>query len=1000
MARNDEHTLNTALAECLRGKSPAWKPAGAVTSESLGTLEGGGRPDILVTPAHAPPVVLETEVEPAPTVEKDAEERLDRRLKSTGKPIRYAVAVRLPDALREAPEGELPYQVGRARARYAVLSSDPPAEATSPPGAAAGRSRFPRQGWIQGDVDDLAGLVENIALSERALARSTDILETAIRHAAGRLREGLHDRPAILQEIGDLLHQDPGVQTDRMAMAIVANACCFHNGVAGSSDAKQIRSLDQLRMETGTLPKNRVLEEWRAILRINYWPIFAIARNILVGIPSRVAAQVLDVLAKTADALEAEGVTRSHDLTGRMFQKLIQDRKFLATFYTRPEAATLLAELAVGMMDADWDDPEAMGRIRVGDLACGTGTLLLAAYHSLTARCRRAGGNDAALHRTMIEKCLIGADIMPAAAHLTASMLSSVHPAIPYDRTQIYTLPYGNDPQVARLCLGSLSLLESEQMPSLFGTGLSRGMRGLGGTEEVEVQETASSSFAMADGSLDLVIMNPPFTRPTNHEATDEAVPSFAGFGTTKAEQDQMSKELQRLRRIVKRRRKKAGDAPPASHGNAGLPSNFLDLAHAKLRPGGVLAVVLPLSMAQGAASEASRQLFARHYRDIMILTLAGARSEDKCFSADTGMGEMLLLARKRPVRSRSTQDARQAAATWIILKRRPRSAAEAGEIARSIRQNAVAIRSGSRQALDVAIGGDTLGAGLPATLADGGMASVLDVSLADAALHLQNGVLPLPQVASQEPLPTICLSQIGQRGPVHRDVGGKPNTSQQARGPFKIVPLSGVPTFPALWGHDAPRERRLIVNPDSMGSVRTGRAADAAAVWRTASRLHFNLDFRLNSQSLAACLTPTRAIGGVAWPSIQPLDLTWEEPLAAWANTTLGLILFWWMGTTQQSGRTRLTVTRLPDLPVLDLRTLTPGQISDLSAAANTIAPMKFLPAHLAAKDPVRIELDRLVLKEVLGFRSDAMEQVALLRRKWCAEPTVHGGKKDRLAP
>ncbi len=155
-----------------------------------------------------------------------------------------------------------------------------------------------------------------------------------------------------------------------------------------------------------------------------------------------------------------------------------------------------------------------------------------------------------------------------------------------------------------------------------------------------------------------------------------------------------------------------------------------------------------------------------------------------------------------------------------------------------------------------------------------------------------------------------------------------------------------------------------------------------------------------MNSQSLAACLTPDRAIGGRAWPSFPPNDSLWEEPLTAWANTTLGLILFWWMGTTQQSGRTRLTITRLPDLPVLDIRKLTPTQISDLTAAAHTIAPKKFLPAHRAAEDPVRKELDRLVLEVALGFSADAMDQVALLRRKWCAEPTVHGGKSDRLAP
>ena len=41
-----------------------------------------------------------------------------------------------------------------------------------------------------------------------------------------------------------------------------------------------------------------------------------------------------------------------------------------------------------------------------------------------------------------------------------------------------------------------------------------------------------------------------------------------------------------------------------AGHGNAGLGSNFMDLAHVLLRPGGVLALVLPLTVVQGAAWE------------------------------------------------------------------------------------------------------------------------------------------------------------------------------------------------------------------------------------------------------------------------------------------------------------------------------------------------------------------------------------------------------------
>ena len=82
----------------------------------------------------------------------------------------------------------------------------------------------------------------------------------------------------------------------------------------------------------------------------------------------------------------------AHDLTGRIFQRLIADRKYLATFYTLPASAALLARLAVAKIEGvDWSDAEAIGKLRVGDFACGTGALLSAVYEQIAARHERGG---------------------------------------------------------------------------------------------------------------------------------------------------------------------------------------------------------------------------------------------------------------------------------------------------------------------------------------------------------------------------------------------------------------------------------------------------------------------------------------------------------------------------------------------------------------------------------------------------------------------------------
>ena len=88
-------------------------------------------------------------------------------------------------------------------------------------------------------------------------------------------------------------------------------------------------------------------------------------------------------------------------------------------------------------------------------------------------RYRRSGGDDQALHQQMMERALIAADIMPAATHLTASMLSSAHPGTTFGRTRVHTLPYGQQSQEKRhtMALGALDLIEDDAAPSLFGTG-------------------------------------------------------------------------------------------------------------------------------------------------------------------------------------------------------------------------------------------------------------------------------------------------------------------------------------------------------------------------------------------------------------------------------------------------------------------------------------------------------------------------------------------------
>ena len=966
MPKTNEIAFNVQLLNVLRSKHPQWRDRTGVEQQDV-FRESALRPDIVIRPPGGIPVVLETEFEPAHTVEADAQARLGKFLSHNGDRIEQTVAVQIPLGLSGAPQADLEQHIEAAEFRYCTYS-------LQETGAAV---RWPATGWLMGSVNDLAGCIENVSLSERLLAEGTNILEQSIGEAAGKLCETAGAR--TLEKMARSLHQEDGEQTSRMAMAIVANALVFHTAIV---EAHGIPTVDELRSPgINDVNKSRLLACWQHILdHINYYPIFHIASDLLRPIPAGTANAVLNRLAQAASDLAGLGATTLHDLSGRMFQRLIADRKFLATFYTLPTSAALLAELAASRLDAetDWSDPNALVSLQIADLACGTGTLLSAAYRALAVRYRQTGGDDQTLHTQMMEHVLVAADIMPAATHLTASMLSSTHPGTTFGRTRVHTLPYGQQSKEKRqaMALGALDLIEYDDAPSLFGTGVRRA-QGTG----TDVETDWSQDMILPRGAADLVIMNPPFTRPTNHEKTAVPVPSFAGLSTTEDEQHAMAKRLAEIRRRL---------PSPVGHGNAGLASNFIDLAHVKLKPGGVLAIVLPASCVSGSSWGDARRLLEREYKDLTVLTIAAHGHTNLAFSADTGMGEALVLGTKCSSGSKGCGET-----LFVNLYLRPRTLAEAFEMARAVRRLTPQDRQGHLRMGDREI----IGTYIRAPLSQGGCASLRETTLADAALGLEEGMLRLPQ-GYAAPLATISLGVVGKRGLVHRDISGK--TSDGApRGPFDIIPIQGVPQYPALWGHDAERERGLVVSPDSEGAVRSGCDDHAVNVWnRTASQLHFNLDFRINSQSLTACLTPTKAIGGTAWPNFIPERDEWTLPLVLWANTTLGLLAFWWIGSRQQRGRARLTITQLPRLTVLDPRTLTSDQIAQAEDIFERFKEKTFLPANEAYRDGVRQALDRAVLVELLQLPEAVLEPLSILRNQWCAEPSVHGGKKTRIIP
>ena len=953
MPQQTEPSANNALGELLS----KMLPGSVVRSEHTQAIvdHPGLQPDILVTAPGRSPVVIEAEYMPATNAEAEARSRLGLEVVDTGRRIESAVALRYPADFRTSDN--LSESLTDATLSYCVVSED--------------EDRFPGSGWIEGSVGDLAELVRLVSVPQRAVDQAADALEKGIERAASILNQLHESRPDVMPAIADLLGMADVIQTRRMAGAIIANAMVFHERLGGMHGVKP---LSQLCSGSVASPKREILNAWTEILKINYWPIFAIAKDIVDQIPAGEAAQLLTGLRTTVEDVAATGANQAHDLTGRIFQRLIADRKYLATFYTLPSSAALLARLAVAKIDGvDWSDADAVGKLRIGDFACGTGALLSAVYDQIAVRHEQAGGDLAALHPVMMEEVLYGCDVMPSAIHITGSTLSGAQPTVKFGKSRLYTLAYGRQDD-GTVRIGSLELLQSSATMTLFNTADPALRTGSAG------EETAAQVMVeIPDDGFDLVIMNPPFTRNVTREGktSDAVAAAFAAFDATDADQRDMTKRMALLK------------SNTCYHGNAGIASAFAALADKKLKPGGVLALVLPLSVASGLAWRGFRQMLVSGYSDLTVLSIA-ANGKDMSFSSDTGMAECLVVARKLPAEA-STQDR----AHFTSLRRRPQGFAQASAVARGIADSDSIRRidDGPYGGTSLLVGDKTIGEMLSSPLTDDadnwGSVRLLDYSVAQCAYALSQSNLWLPGSPPGLEVKTDLLGDIASLGTYHLDIIGRP-----PRGPFSKSTPSPTATYPSLWNHNAKNETRIVCPPDSQLQVRQGMEAKAATVWATASRAHLNLDFTFGSQPLAVAFTENRSLGGSVWSDVTCERGSFDYAFAVWGNSTLGLLSWWWHSSRQQSSKARLTIRSAESLTVLDFSKLTEDQLSTAKDIFNEFRDKELMPAYLADADPNRALLDRRVICDLLGFDQDTYHAVRRLSAKWCAEPSVHGGK------
>lgn len=285
---------------------------------------------------------------------------------------------------------------------------------------------------------------------------------------------------------------------------------------------------------------------FKKVLDVNYRPIYQV--DVLDSIGEKYLKDTFDLIW----GLEIERVR--YELPGRIFHELMphEIRKMLAAFYTRPQAAELLSKLTLRKSNEV-----------VFDLACGSGTILTAAYRQKLVLFREEGkAGDP--HKRFCEREIIGADIMPFAVHLTSANLSALNPGTTIDRTQIIQ--------------GDSLGLES----GTYDAGMQYGLfpeASLGKTQK-------GDAYKVTIKEVDVILMNPPFTK--------------------------VERGIRKYVNMVK--------FYPQCGGEVGLWGHFIVLADSFLKDSGMVGAVLPINILRGRESCDVRNILFGKYTPLYIL--------------------------------------------------------------------------------------------------------------------------------------------------------------------------------------------------------------------------------------------------------------------------------------------------------------------------------------------------------------------------------------------
>ena len=912
-SHDQEELLNGKLAELLAAQG---------LDARAERRESGRRMDIVVDVGGAR-VVLEAEAGFSAAKRREAVKDADARLRQGLTTVVFAVCY--PDgATTDTLAQAKPIWSARTRSE---LSGDATARWSEPGGIPELAEAVRQAGGAVGDADGAAQI-----LSE-ALDASVQRLSTPTRAIIAQAL----DLPAERTKDRRLLelHQretDGYFIASKRGMLVVATAMLFHHRLQehlpreappdfGGAWPPLNPTQCAARPETTI---GALLEAWRAIIEVDYRPVFEVACVVLETLPvSPDTAQALYVLA--GDVAKIAGLIHGlrHDLLGRIFHRVLDTARYDGSFYTSTAAAVLLAALAIREEDCDWSDPSAVERLRICDPACGTGTLLMAAAERIRDLRQRAGAVDEQDERrlslALVENVLWGYDTNLTATHMAASTLGMLSPSTQFNKINIHRTLLGVHDGVAYV--GSPELLQGQlrlrPWPSV--------------SQQIDESPNGNdANGAKAPPPMDLVVMNPPFTRDSlRHDQFSQSDEAAIKRQEKDLLKDQPHRGAARL------------------HSSGGM---FTVLSEKMLKSeNGVIALVLPAVVPTAPGNQALREHLASR---LHIDTIVSSHDPERInMSENTNIGEVLIIGR------RWTGDEPKPPTRFVKLIENPATPIEALSTAAQIE------RGGGRFVIQQ-VDAERIAEG------DWQATNFLAPYLVTEAQALRDS-------AAQADSKFVNMSQIADVGPA----------GQRIRDAYT---RSDVPTTSgrrALWHHKTDVTQSMSARTDSYIEPKQEKRGLADKYWSQRSRLLLSHRLWLPQARVAAVIVGQPALGSI-WTPCRPHDdnPATQAALCAWLNSSPGLLVILGGRDNRKPSYPQFSLVTLRSIPAPNFPALGDDVRDTLAAAYEQLKNEVLLPFPRMDEDPVRKRLDAAV--------ADALELdpewVVQIRCALAEEPSV----------